>query len=160
MALTIAITRINFTSVQTQNLYRLTLPEQVVRAVTVPIKLTKQHKGCVLSFQLLLQAMEHILFLCLGDLIMGLFVVSPLVLIIEWLSPYVRLSLCGILRGIPLPELAVWLVVGLLWTLLVTCSCNNGLGWNLYGNSLSIKVRHLLTFYSLSRVYTTCVNSC
>lgn len=100
------------------------------------------------------------MFLCLGDLLMGLFVVSPLILIIEWLSPYVRLSLCGILRGIPLPEVAVWLVVGLLWALLVTCSCNNGLGWNLYGYPLSINVGHLLTLHSLSQVYTICVNFC
>lgn len=81
--------------------------------------------------------MDYFLYLCLGDFLMGVFVVGPLICIIEWLSPYIRLSLCGILRGIPLPELVVWLVIGLLWTVLVTFSNNNGLGWNFYEKSTS-----------------------
>lgn len=70
------------------------------------------------------------LYLSLLDFLMGIFVIAPLIYIIEWVTKdFVKLSLSGTLRSLPLNEPTIILVLGLLWVLFTTLSNNTGFGW-------------------------------
>ena len=70
------------------------------------------------------------LYLSLLDLLMGIFIVAPLICVIEWVTKdFVKLPLSGTLRCLSLNEPTILLVLGLLWTLITTLSNNTGFSW-------------------------------
>ena len=76
--------------------------------------------------------MDTILFfyLSLLDLLMGIFVIAPLICVIEWVSKdFVKLPLSETLRSLSLNEPTILLVLGLLWTIITTLSNNTGFSW-------------------------------
>lgn len=68
-------------------------------------------------------------YLALLDFVMGISVVAPLIYAIEWLSPYYAV-LSGALHSLPGHKAATVVLVGLVWTLLTTCTNNTGISWS------------------------------
>jgi hypothetical protein len=70
------------------------------------------------------------LYLSVSDLLMGIFIIAPLIYLIEWGSgDFVKLPLSGTLRHLSVNEPTILLVLGLLWALITTLSDNTGLSW-------------------------------